>query len=167
MHRFDAPQRLGLGLIGLVIALDQATKAWLYGYFAAGGRQIVEVLPFFNLVTVWNYGVSFGLFNRGSTTGAWVFVALAVAIVAVLAVWLARAGRLLLAAALGLVIGGAIGNVIDRLRLGAVFDFLDFHALGWHWPAFNVADSAITVGVILLFLDSLFGGADQSKKESS
>jgi signal peptidase II len=167
MARFAAPQRLALGLAAAVIVADQASKAWLYQYLAASGRRMVEVLPFFNLVTVWNYGVSFGMFNNGSRAGSWAFVGLALAIVVALAVWVARSGRLLPAAALGLVIGGAIGNVIDRLRLGAVFDFLDVHVAGWHWPAFNLADSAITIGVILLLLDSLFGGAEQSKREPS
>ena len=161
------PQKLGIGLVVLVIVLDQASKAWFYKYLAASARGAVEVLPFFNLVTVWNHGVSFGLFNGGSTAGSWIFVLVACAIVIVLAHWMRRSVRILPAAALGMVIGGAVGNVVDRLRLGAVFDFLDFHAFGWHWPAFNVADSAITVGVALLFIDSLFGGADQGKKEPS
>lgn len=161
------PQKLGIGLIVLVIVLDQASKAWLYKYLTASARGMVEVLPFFNLVTVWNYGVSFGLFNSGSAAGSWIFVLVALAIVGVLGHWMRRSVRVLPAAALGMVIGGAVGNVVDRVRLGAVFDFLDFHALGWHWPAFNIADSAITVGVALLFIDSLFGGADQGKKEPS
>lgn len=167
MARFAAPQQLALGLAAAVIIADQASKAWLYRYLTESGRRVVEVLPFINLVTVWNYGVSFGMFNTGSSAGAWAFVGLALAIVVALAIWAARSVRLLPAVALGLVIGGALGNVIDRLRLGAVFDFLDVHAAGWHWPAFNVADSAITVGVILLLLDSLFGGAGQSKREPS
>ncbi len=160
-------QRLAIGLAAAVIVLDQLSKAWLYDYLIAGGRRLIEVLPFFNLVTVWNYGVSFGLFNGGQQGGAWAFVILALAIVAALAVWLRRTDRALVAAAIGLVIGGALGNVVDRLRLGAVFDFLDFHAFGWHWPAFNLADSAITIGVALLFVDSLFSGREESKRESS
>lgn len=164
MASVGAPLKVGLGLAFAIIVVDQASKAWLYKYLVASGRGVVEVLPFVNLVTVWNYGVSFGLFNSGSAAGSWIFVVLALAIVAALARWLLGATRTVPAVALGLVIGGAIGNVIDRLRLGAVFDFLDVHALGWHWPAFNVADSAITVGVALLFIDSLFGGAEQSKK---
>lgn len=167
MTRFAAPQRLAVALIAVVIAADQITKAWLYDVLVRSGRRDIVVLPFFNLVTVWNHGVSFGMFNNGSGASTWAFVGLALAIVAALAVWVARAERMLPAVALGLVIGGAIGNVVDRVRLGAVFDFLDFHALGWHWPAFNVADSAITIGVALLLLDSLFGGAEQSKKTPS
>jgi signal peptidase II len=82
----------------------------------------------------------------------------------VLAVWLWRALRSIPAAALGLVIGGALGNVVDRIRFGAVFDFLDVHVAGWHWPAFNVADSAISVGVAVLLIDSLFQNPDKGKR---
>lgn len=150
--------RLGLAVAILTALADQATKLVFFRYLVEGGRPLVEVLPFFNLVTVWNYGASFGMFNSGSRTGSAVFVVLAVVIVAGLVMWLRRVETRILGLALGLVIGGAVGNVIDRLRFGAVFDFLDFHALGWHWPAFNLADSAITVGVGLLLIDSLFAG---------
>jgi len=163
MVRLAGPQRLGLVLALAVIALDQATKFWMYQYLVVDGVRAVTLLPFFNLVTVWNYGVSFGMFNTGAAATAWIFSLVALAISAGLAVWLARADRMLLTAALGLVIGGAVGNVIDRLHFGAVFDFLDFHAFGWHWPAFNIADSAITVGVAVLFADSLFGDEGRSK----
>jgi signal peptidase II len=164
MVRLAAPQRLGLVLALAVIVLDQATKLWIYQSLVADGTRAVTVLPFFNLVTVWNYGVSFGMFNTGAAATAWIFSALALAISGALTVWLAKADRVLLTASLGLIIGGAIGNVVDRIRFGAVFDFLDFHAFGWHWPAFNVADSAITVGVAVLFVDSLFGDDGESKK---
>ena len=150
--------RLGLAVATLTAIADQATKLVFFRYLVEGGRPLVEVQPFFNLVTVWNYGASFGMFNRGSRTGSAVFVVLAVIIVSALVVWLRKAETRTLAVALGLVIGGAAGNVIDRLRFGAVFDFLDFHALGWHWPAFNLADSAISVGVGLLLIDTLFAG---------
>ena len=157
----------GLGLAAIVLLLDQATK-WLF-YEGLTGLSfwapapvplprgpIVEVTGFFNLVTVWNYGVSFGMFNRGSAESAWIFALVAAVITVVLVVWLVRAPERMVASALGLIIGGAIGNVVDRLRFGAVFDFLDVHALGWHWPAFNVADAAISIGVFLLLLDALF-----------
>ena len=150
--------RLGLALATFTAIADQATKLVFFRYLVEGGRPLVEVLPFFNLVTVWNYGASFGMFNIGSRSGSAVFVVLAVIIVAALVVWLRKAETRTLAVALGLVIGGAAGNVIDRLRFGAVFDFLDFHALGWHWPAFNLADSAISVGVGLLLIDTLSAG---------
>lgn len=117
--------------------------------------RVIPVLPFFNLVLVWNQGVSFGLFGDGSA-GPWLLVLLAAGIVAALVFWLRKADSLLSVAALGLVIGGAVGNVIDRLIHGAVVDFLDFHLAGWHWPAFNVADSAICIGVVMLLAESLF-----------
>src|SRR6185312_14732405 len=110
MVRFAAPQRLALALIVLVIAADQISKTWLSGYLSATGQGAIEVLPFLNLVAVWNYGVSFGVFNEGPSTGSWIFVGLALVIVAMLLVWVVRADRLLPAAALGLVIGGALGN---------------------------------------------------------
>jgi signal peptidase II len=158
------PQRYGAVLVAVVLVLDQLSKWWLYDYLVAGGHRLVEILPFFNLVAVWNYGVSFGLFNNGSAAGSWIFIGLALVIVAVLAVWLWRALRSIPAAALGLVIGGALGNVVDRIRFGAVFDFLDVHVAGWHWPAFNVADSAISVGVAVLLIDSLFQNPDKGKR---
>lgn len=150
--------KIGLAVAAAVLVLDQATKLYFYDLLVNDGHRLIEVLPFFNLVTVRNYGISFGLFNSGSPEASIVFVAVALVIVIALAVWLRSATQPLIAVALGLVIGGAIGNVVDRVRLGAVFDFLDFHAFGWHWPAFNVADSAITIGVALLCIDSLFAG---------
>lgn len=163
---FGGAQRLGLLLVVAVIAADQLSKQWIYQLLVIDGPRSIVVTPFFNLVTVWNYGVSFGLFNQGSAAAAWIFIALAVAISLALAVWLLRTDNRLVAVALGLILGGAVGNVIDRVRYGAVFDFLDFHAAGWHWPAFNVADSAICVGVAVLFIDSLFGDGEESKKAS-
>ncbi len=164
MMRFAAPQRLALTLMVAVIAADQISKAWLYDYLSTTGQRAIEVLPFLNLVAVWNYGVSFGAFNQGPSAAAWMFVGLALVIVAILAVWVVRADRLLPAAALGLVMGGALGNVIDRVRHGAVFDFIDLHALGIHFWAFNIADSGISIGVVLLLMDSLFGAPEQSKR---
>jgi signal peptidase II len=148
----------GFGVAALTLVLDQITKWWIVGKVMDPPRAI-EVAPFFNLVMVWNRGITFGLFGDAHW-GRWAFAALALAIVVVLITWLIRAGRRWVAAALGLIIGGAIGNVIDRVRWGAVADFLDFHVAGWHWPAFNVADSAIVVGVGLLLLDALFGRKD-------
>jgi signal peptidase II len=113
----------------------------------------IEVLPFFNLTMVWNEGISFGMFHG---TGIWILVGLSLIITAIFSVWLTRATVWLQAVSLALVIGGAIGNVIDRLRFGAVADFFDFHALGWHYPAFNIADCAIVVGIALLVIDGIF-----------
>jgi signal peptidase II len=143
--------RQGLAIAGLVVVLDQLTKwailTWL--------ERAIALTPFFNLVLVWNRGVSFGMFDSASRLGPWVLSGLALVVVVLLLGWLRRVDHPLTAAGLGLIIGGAIGNVIDRVRFGAVIDFLDFHALGWHWPAFNVADSAICVGALLLLVDGL------------
>lgn len=160
-----APRRflpLGLGIAAATILLDQLSKAWILATLGeTGGRK--EIAPFFDLVLVWNHGVSFGLFNNGASLNAIIFSGMAAAIVLALLVWLSRAAKPLVALAIGLVIGGAIGNVIDRLRLGAVVDFLDAHLGSWHWPAFNVADSAICVGVALMVIDGLLGSGETSK----
>ena len=105
---------------------------------------------------VWNRGVSFGLFDNDSVWTPMLLSLLAVGISIVLMVWLRRAEGKWLALGLGMVIGGAVGNVIDRAVWRAVFDFLDFHVAGYHWPAFNVADAAITVGVVLILTEGLF-----------
>ncbi len=147
--------RFGLGLALLVVLADQLSKWWMLTQVMDPPRQI-EVTSFFNLVLAWNRGVSFGLFNEQGAALPWILSGLAVLVVAGLIWWLRTLDRRLPAAALGLVIGGAIGNVIDRVRFGAVGDFLDVHVAGYHWPAFNLADGAITVGVVLLIFDGLF-----------
>ncbi|HZS82465.1 MAG TPA: signal peptidase II [Stellaceae bacterium] len=156
MSRAQPPQRLAAGLVvaALVVALDQASKWWIVR--AMDGLAAIRLADFFNLVLVRNRGVSFGMFNNGGAPGGGlVFSVLAAAIVVALLVWLWRSAEGWIVPAIGLVVGGAIGNVIDRLRLGAVVDFLDFHLGAWHWPAFNVADSAICIGVALMLIDGL------------
>jgi signal peptidase II len=148
---------LGLGLAAVVVALDQATKARMMGLLLDPPRMI-GLTDFFDLVPVWNRGVSFGILSSRDGTTAWLLGGVALLVAAGLVVWLSRIERPLLALSLGLVIGGALGNVVDRGRFGAVFDFLDFHVARWHFPAFNLADSAITIGVALLLLDGLLGG---------
>ena len=149
-----SPHRtFGLGLAAVVLVLDQATKWWMLEVVGIALRPPIEVTPFFNLVMVWNRGVSFGLFAHEAEVMPYVLSGVAVAISVALFVWLARAERRWIAAAIGLVVGGAVGNVIDRLRFGAVADFFDLHVAGWHWPAFNVADAAIVVGVGMILLD--------------
>jgi signal peptidase II len=149
----------GLSIAVVVALLDQASKLWILSVMLPRppGEQVVVLAPFFNLVLVWNRGVSFGMFSNESPMNAVLLTLVAAAIVGGLLVWLKRTRDGFLATAIGLVIGGAIGNVVDRLRFGAVVDFLDVHAAGWHWPAFNVADSAICVGVGLMVIDSLLG----------
>jgi signal peptidase II len=147
---------LGLGVAAIVAIADQLTKFWILRLFAAHeGPTIIAVTPFFNLVLTGNRGVSFGLFNNGAAANMAIFTAVAVLIVVGLLFWLRRVTTLPLKLGIGLVIGGAVGNVADRLMRGAVVDFLDFHLGNWHWFAFNLADAAICLGVAALFLDGL------------
>jgi signal peptidase II len=154
----------GLAVAAVVAVLDQLSKAWILSLFRARPPgDIVPVTGFFNLALTWNRGMSFGLFNNRASLNAVVFTALAAVIVAGLLVWLWRAREPLVVIAVGLVIGGAIGNVIDRLWRGAVVDFLDFHLAQWHFYDFNLADSAISIGVGLMLLDSLLA-RDRARK---
>jgi signal peptidase II len=146
----------GLTIALAVIAMDQASKAWIVGFFSERSGEPVAVLtPFFNFVLTGNRGMSFGLFNNNAAMNTVVFTMLATAIVIALIVWLHRAHNPVIRLAIGMIIGGAVGNVIDRLLRGAVVDFLDFHLGNWHWYAFNIADAAICLGVIALLLDGL------------
>ncbi len=149
--------RQALALAGAVFVLDQISKWVILDVFATGPR-VIEVIGFFNLVLAWNRGVSFGMFGASDAVGTWALIGVAVVITAFLARWVMRAETRVTALSLALIIGGAVGNVVDRVRFGAVVDFLDFHVAGYHWPAFNVADSAITIGVAVLVLESLFDG---------
>lgn len=134
----------------LVMAVDAITKQLALATIPAFTR--VPVTDFFNLVLVWNEGVSFGMLQHGHEAAPYLLSVLALAVCLWLHRWLLKAETRGIALALGLIIGGALGNVIDRLLYGAVVDFLDFHVAGHHWPAFNVADSAICIGVIMLLL---------------
>ena len=139
-------------LAGLVVLADQAAKALVLARFAPGER--LELAPFFNLVLVYNKGAAFSFLSQASGWQKPLLVAFALAAAAVVSVLIVRRpGERLLCSGLALILGGALGNVVDRLRFGQVVDFLDFHAAGWHWPAFNVADSAITIGAALLVLE--------------
>jgi signal peptidase II len=158
---------IGGGLCLAVIVLDQITKAIVEKVMETHPFGI-PVLPFFSLVTAHNKGVSF---SQLGFIPPWVLAGGAIVVALILIYWLTRIDNLLQAIGLGMIAGGALGNVIDRLRAGAVFDFLDFYVSTgtreWHWPAFNVADSAITVGVILLLFHGLFQSADRAKTEHS
>ena len=163
----SAPKRgsvraYALGLAALVILLDQLSKWLILAVVMQPPRQI-EVLPFFNLVLTYNRGISFGMLSGDSPWQPFLLAGLALVIVAGLLIWLFRQDGLLASLAIGLIVGGALGNVIDRMIHPGVVDFLDFHVAGWHWPAFNMADSAITVGVILLLLDGLFWDRERAK----
>jgi signal peptidase II len=154
------PFILGIAIAAVILFTDQVSKEWLISLLHESGGP-VELTGFFNLVMVWNRGVSFGMFAGADARILLVMLNFAISVG--LMVWLWRAEGKLLPAALGLVIGGAIGNAIDRMRFGAVADFFDFHFLGYHWPAFNIADCAIVVGVILLLLHSFI---DERQKKA-
>jgi signal peptidase II len=146
----------GLSAAAIVVLLDQVSKRALLLHFNEVGcaAHHQTVTPFLDLVLTCNSGVSFGILNQTGVNSL-LFTVAAAAIVVVLIVWLWRIRATFLAIAIGLIIGGATGNVIDRLRFGAVVDFLYFHAGAWYWPAFNLADSAICLGVAAMLLDGL------------
>ncbi len=146
---------IGLSIAFAVIVLDQLSKYWILEHVLETYRNI-EITPFFNIVNAWNTGVSFSMFSDSGAIGVIVLSTIAISVVVGLLWWLKKEQSRMLQIALGLIIGGALGNVIDRIRIGAVFDFLDFHLLGHHWPAFNLADSAICVGAIIILIDGLF-----------
>lgn len=149
----------------LVIGLDQISKALVRHFLPLGDS--VALTPFFNLVYIHNPGAAFSFLAGQAGWQRWLFTALALAAAAVI-IWLLRrhGDRLLFSLGLALILGGAIGNVIDRLVFGQVTDFLDFyltvHGQQWHWPAFNLADSAITVGAVLVVIDELRRGSHSS-----
>ena len=138
-------------LVGAVVA-DQLSKSAALEWLRRG--EVVEIAPFFNLRLAFNRGISCGILGDGAV-GPVVLSAVTAVIIAALLVWMWRTTSVVEAAALGLVAGGAIGNLVDRLLQGAVTDFLDFYVADWHWPTFNLGDSAITVGVGLMLLAGL------------
>ena len=137
----------------IAVSLDQISKWLILEKILSPERPFIETTSFFNIALVWNYGVSFGMF--AGHRQPLLLTCLSILIVGILIVWLTRNTSKLVALALGCVIGGAIGNIIDRLRFGAVTDFLDFHLGNYHWPAFNIADSCIFIGVVLLCISSM------------
>lgn len=142
-------------VLGLIA--DQTSKwALLEVVGLRQNPEPIRLLPVFDLVMWWNYGTSFSLFRTGAVWGPYIFSLLALAIIGFLVLWLRWIARPVLAAAIGAVIGGALGNVVDRLRFGAVADFFYAHIGGYGWPAFNVADSLIVVGIAVLVLDGMF-----------
>ena len=145
---------LWLALAALVVVLDQFTKQLILGNYQLGDSTYVT--SFFNIVRAHNTGASFSFLADASGCQRWFFTGIGVA-AAIFIVWMLRAhaGQRLFSFALTCILGGAVGNVIDRLQHGYVVDFLDFHWAGWHFPAFNVADSAISIGAVLLILDEL------------
>jgi signal peptidase II len=151
------PQKLGAGLAALALALDQASKAYVSRGFASGALHGGPLAPFVDLALRYNRGVSFSLLRQNGALGAALLTGFSLAVVAALCVWLWRVKTPLTGAALGLIIGGALGNAIDRAGDGAVVDFLDLHAFGRHFFVFNIADAAISAGVALLIVEGLIG----------
>lgn len=149
---------LGLGVAALTLVADQASKLWLLYVYDIGARGTVTLTPFFDLVLVWNRGISYGLFQQDGVAGRVALILFAAVASIGLAVWLARIASPLAAIAIGLIIGGAVGNAIDRMVHGAVADFFSFHAFGFQWYVFNIADAAIVAGVVGLLYESLFRG---------
>ncbi len=145
---------LGLSVALVIVILDQATKYYIMNS-VLNEYGIISYTSFFNLVRAWNTGVSFSMFNNWGNWGVIGLSVIALSIVGFLIYWLYTEKVKLIQVSLGFIIGGAIGNVIDRIRLGAVFDFLDFHIGGRHWPAFNVADSFICIGATLIVIHGI------------
>ena len=147
----------------LVVVLDQLSKYWVMTSFEE--YEVLRVWPVFNLTLVYNTGAAFSFLSDAGGWQRWFFVTIGVLVSAAMVVWLSRLDvrERLTAYGLALVVGGAIGNLIDRILLGKVVDFLQWHWQDWYWPSFNLADSAITLGVVLLLIDGLF--SDGSIKE--
>jgi signal peptidase II len=145
-----------------IILLDQWSKIMVMN-IAQTTPLPIEITSFFNIVLTWNRGVSFGMLRDVQGWMPLVLTITTSCIALALAVWMMRAQERIVILALGSVIGGALGNIIDRATMGAVIDFLDFHVVGYHWPAFNIADSAIFVGVVLLVFDSIVNRHSKEK----
>lgn len=155
----------GLGLAIILFIADQVSKTLIRNY-VLDNDGVVEVLPFFNLVYVWNHGVSFGMMQAGTTEGVYLLIAVAAVITALFLVILMKAERLTTAIGCGTIIGGSCGNIVDRIQFSAVYDFADIHAFGYHWPAFNVADACVVIGIAIIAYDSLFLSPKSEEKKS-
>ena len=153
-----ALRRRGLALLGVVLVADQLTKLWVLdsGVLDGGARRI---LPFLDVTLVWNRGISYGLLQTEGA-GRWLLVGVTAIAIVALAIWFARARHPLVVYGLAAILGGAVGNLIDRLAYGAVVDFVHLHAGGYSWYVFNIADAAIVLGVIALVFDGFFRKQD-------
>lgn len=150
---------LGLTVAILAFAADQAHKYWMIDIYRVAERGRVGITPFFDLVMTWNHGISYGLLQQDGMAGRLLLTAFSVTAVTVLALWMSNSASKLVAVSLGFIIGGALGNIADRLMHGAVADFFSFHYAGYYWYIFNIADVAITAGVIGLIIDWLIAPA--------
>lgn len=186
---FGRAQVIGVFSILVVILLDQLSKWYVMSALVRPLRDgtdgqlvqsfwqwwkeadlpsfsVIQITDYFNLTVVWNRGVSFGLFSHDDPVMAYILIATAAIVSLVLLIWMVQTQRLFMTICFGAIIGGALGNIIDRVRYGAVFDFLDVHYQAYHWPSFNVADMAITVCVVLLVLESFFPKKQISEEPS-
>lgn len=145
----------GIVIAMIAISLDQYSKYFIFDFLTQKETHMLAITPFFNLVMVRNYGVSFGMFD-GLTYGYLILSGIALSITVVLLIWMYKAQSFYYSTALGLIIGGAIGNIIDRMLYGSVADFLDFYIGNYHWPAFNIADSTVFIGVVMLLFENIF-----------
>jgi signal peptidase II len=159
-------RRLGYGLAALVFVLDQIVKWWIIDVVRLQERGFVDLLPVFSLTWVENRGVSMGMLTADTQLGRWLLVAMTAGIAGAVAYWLWREKSRYDVAALGLVLGGALGNIVDRVRFGYVVDFLHFFWGEWHFYVFNLADAAITVGVILLLARAVFVRGERASVEN-
>ncbi|MEO1160339.1 MAG: signal peptidase II [Pseudomonadota bacterium] len=155
---------VGAVLAALIYIVDQVHKWYMISIFDISRYQPVKVVPGFDLVMVWNYGISYGWFASHSQATRWILIVLSVAVAVLLWIWLARQTKPLVAAAIGLVLGGALANATDRLVHGAVADFFHLYVAGFSWYVFNIADVAIVAGVLVLMYDSLMNEEKQTDK---
>ncbi len=162
MKLYGPQSRLGLGVALFSFAADQAFKLWMLGSFDLASKGRVVLMPFFDLVLTWNKGISYGLFAQEGM-GQYALAVFMVIAACLLACWLARQTDRLAAVAIGLIIGGALGNALDRFIYGAVADFFSLHFRDFYWYIFNLADAAIVGGVVFLLFDSFFGYGRNAK----
>jgi signal peptidase II len=150
---------LAMAIIAVMITLDQISKDWAVNLLMDNAFRPIELTSFFNLVMVWNTGVSFGMFAGDGNSAHWLLVLLPGLVTLGLVVWMFRSDKATEIYGLAFVVSGASGNLLDRINRGAVADFFDFHAAGWHFWAFNIADAAISIGVAILLYDAFFNAS--------
>lgn len=156
-------QKKALGLVMLVFLLDRLSKYWILNIYDLPALGQVDILPFFSLTMVWNEGISLGLFQAGGDTGRYILIGFTGLITIILLRWMWREGQSFVALSLALIVGGSLGNIYDRVQFGAVADFLHFHVSNYSFYVFNVADSAITLGVIFMLWDALLSPQKTTK----
>ncbi|MGX1099225.1 signal peptidase II [Amorphus sp. MBR-141] len=159
--------RFGFALAAIVLVVDQAVKLWLLNVVDLAATGPLRVTPFLDLVLVWNQGISYGMFQQETDLGRWLLVVFTGIITLFLGYWLAVARDRWTSASLALIVGGAVGNGIDRIAYGAVADFVHVFVGSFSWYVFNVADAAIALGVIGLLVDAVGGRRNNAAKETS